>query len=81
MKKIDNLGRIVIPKNIRKKLNIKENDELDFSVRGKSIIITKVNEPNYEERINKALYKIENPPYTGYELWKILKGENEDEDD
>ena len=81
MKKIDNLGRIVIPKSIRKELNIKENDELNFSIRGKSIIITKVNEPNYEERINKALYKIENPPYTSYELWKILRGENEDEND
>lgn len=29
-KQIDKLGRIVIPKDIRKELNLKENDEVDI---------------------------------------------------
>ena len=31
-RKIDSLGRIVIPKEIRERLNIKENDYLEFLV-------------------------------------------------
>ena len=30
IKRIDNLGRIVLPKDVRKKLKIKENDELEI---------------------------------------------------
>ena len=32
MKRIDNLGRIVIPKEIRQKLEIKTGDAFDISV-------------------------------------------------
>ena len=56
IKKIDELGRIVIPKDIRKSLSIKTNDSLEISMIGNSINIVKnVSVKNYdEEAINLA---------------------------
>ncbi len=39
LSKIDNLGRVVIPKSIRKALNIEHNDEISMHVDGESLII------------------------------------------
>ena len=39
--KIDNLGRVVIPKYIRKALNIEHNAEISMYVDGESLIIKK----------------------------------------
>lgn len=44
-RKIDELGRIVIPIEIRNKLNINIKDELDIYVDGSSIVLKKY-EPN-----------------------------------
>ena len=41
IRKIDNLGRIVIPMDIRKALEIKEWDELRISLEGNTIQIQK----------------------------------------
>ena len=41
IKKIDDLGRVVIPKDIRKSLSIKTNDSLEISINGNSILIEK----------------------------------------
>ncbi len=41
LSKIDNLGRIVIPKSIRKALNIEHNDEISMYVENESLIIKK----------------------------------------
>lgn len=38
---IDPLGRIVIPKELRKSLKLNEGDRMDFSVEGDRIIIKK----------------------------------------
>ena len=43
LSKIDNLGRVVIPKSIRKALNIEHNDEISMHVDGESLIINKEN--------------------------------------
>lgn len=40
---IDTLGRIVIPKELRKTQGIKEGDPMEFYVDGKSIVLTKYN--------------------------------------
>lgn len=37
---VDDLGRVVIPKEIRKSFNIVDGARLEISVRGKSIILT-----------------------------------------
>ena len=41
LSKIDNLGRVVIPKSIRKALNIEHNDEISLHVEGESLVIKK----------------------------------------
>ena len=41
-RKVDELGRIVIPKEIREDLNINHKDKLKLEVIGNKIIITKV---------------------------------------
>lgn len=41
LRKIDGLGRIVIPMEIRNKLNISENDPLEIHVEGTSIVLKK----------------------------------------
>ena len=41
LSKIDNLGRVVIPKSIRKALNIEHNDEISMYVDSESLIIKK----------------------------------------
>src|SRR5574344_2111056 len=41
VKKIDDLGRIVIPRNIRKSLSIKKDDSLEIDVVNDSIVINK----------------------------------------
>ncbi len=40
-RKIDGLGRVVIPMEIRNKLNISQNDPLEIHVEGTSIVIRK----------------------------------------
>lgn len=42
---IDEVGRIVIPNEIRKSLNIKPKDELDISIDNDKIILKKI-QPN-----------------------------------
>src|SRR5574344_1086248 len=41
VRKIDELGRIVIPKEIRKNLKIKENDDLEIFIEEEKIILQK----------------------------------------
>lgn len=42
--KIDNLGRVVVPKSIRKALNIESNSEISMYVENNKLIITKGNQ-------------------------------------
>ena len=50
IKKIDELGRIVIPKDIRKSLSIKTNDSLEIGILGNTISIEKnVSIKHYDE--------------------------------
>ena len=41
VRKIDELGRIVLPSELRKVFGIREGDELDISVNGEQIILQK----------------------------------------
>ena len=45
IRRVDELGRVVIPKEIRKKLDISEKDPIEIYVEGRSIILRK-NEEN-----------------------------------
>ena len=42
IRKIDELGRVVIPKEIRKKLEINEKDPVEIYVESRSIVLKKV---------------------------------------
>ena len=45
VRRVDELGRIVLPKEMRKQLNIDQKDPIEISIEGSSIILTK-----YENR-------------------------------
>lgn len=51
IKRIDSLGRIVLPKNIRKSLNIKNSDEVEIECSQDKIIISKYNVVEKNEEI------------------------------
>src|SRR5574344_2947753 len=54
IKKIDELGRIVIPRNIRKSLSIKKDDSLEIGIVGNSITISKaVSIKQYDDTVIK----------------------------
>ena len=60
LKKIDELGRIVIPSEIRKELNIKLNQEIEIDKMDNKIIITNPDNMRSKEEIEKALHDIKN---------------------
>ena len=42
IRRIDDIGRVVIPKEIRHKLNIKEGDPLEISIKGKKFALNDI---------------------------------------
>lgn len=44
VRRVDSLGRIVIPKEIRKVLKIKENEQVEINISGKEIILNRYSE-------------------------------------
>lgn len=42
IRRVDELGRVVIPKEIRKKLNIEEKDPMEIYIDGNAIVLKKV---------------------------------------
>lgn len=66
VRRVDSLGRIVIPKEIRKVLKIKENEQVEINVSGDEIILNRYSELNdndlYLQRlidIIKDIYNID----------------------
>ena len=57
-RRIDELGRIVIPKEIRRNLRIKDSDELDISLDGNNIILNKHEVKKDDKFINMFIYLI-----------------------
>ena len=56
-RKIDDLGRMVIPKEMRDKLNIKTGDELKIELVGKKIMVSKAND-KFDDYLTE-LYEME----------------------
>lgn len=76
---IDNLGRLVIPKEMRKQLDITEYDPLNIELQDNKIIITKTNTVDYKEMVEKARKYLDNHKMGLYsneckELSEILNG-------
>lgn len=61
-RRIDELGRIVIPVEIRRALNIKEGENLEFNINSNGILLTKKsyieNEMDFLKHISKVLIEI-----------------------
>lgn len=56
--KVDDLGRIVIPKKVRRKLNIKNNELLLLSIKEDTITIEKDNKCTEFDRLKEKVIKI-----------------------
>ncbi|MBP3920817.1 MAG: AbrB/MazE/SpoVT family DNA-binding domain-containing protein [Bacilli bacterium] len=57
-RKIDDLGRLVIPKEMRNKLGIKDNDPVNIECIENKIIITNPSEVDYKARVKEAIEKL-----------------------
>ena len=58
VRRIDDLGRIVIPKEIRRELRIKSGDNLEIFLEEKNIILKKYSELSKLEEIEKAVASV-----------------------
>ena len=56
VRRIDDLGRVVIPKEIRKTLKIKENEQVEINVLDDSIVLNKYSDIHeYDKSINNLI--------------------------
>lgn len=90
-RKFDELGRIVIPKEMRNELQLENGEEANIEVYDGKIIITKPGTVDYKQRVNQAINCIEfddngiytltedytnnEAKYKLQEVYRILKGE------
>ena len=58
IRRVDSLGRIVIPKEIRKVLKIKENEQVEINVQGEEIILNRYSELDNEDIALQNLIEI-----------------------
>jgi len=58
VRRVDSLGRIVIPKEIRKVLKIKENEQVEINVQGEEIILNRYSELDESDYALKNLIDI-----------------------
>lgn len=65
---IDNLGRIVIPAEMRKELGIDAGSNLNIELIDNKIVITNANRVDYKEKVEKALAFIKEHKFTDYEI-------------
>ena len=56
IRKIDELGRFVIPMEMRNKLDISSNDPLEIYVEGTSIVLRNINLIVYSVEVQKILF-------------------------
>lgn len=73
IRRMDDLGRIVIPKDIRHTLNIKEGDPLEITLDGCKVCF-ELYRPYYEydERIERLIEDIELSEYLSTEKTKAI---------
>ena len=78
VRRIDDLGRVVIPKEIRRTLGIREGEPLEIFLDGKDTICFRKYEANLRSEIDRLKGQIEaccDLPYETQARIKILLGE------
>jgi len=58
VRKMDELGRVVVPKEIRRTLGIEEGDSLEIFVNGNQVILQKYQPETEKEDVITKLYKM-----------------------
>lgn len=77
LRKVDDLGRIVIPKEIRKNLKIREGEELEISIQNENQVVLQKSEP-FNSSINvyisyvRALAKVSNATCILTDMEKVI---------
>ena len=74
-RKLDSLGRIVIPKEIREKLEINENTIINIKLEDEKIILEKDDYISLSKRVDNAIELLKDSQHND-EVIKVLKGEN-----
>ena len=69
-RRIDDLGRIVIPKEIRLRLNISEGDALDLNLEGRTVVI-KQHYDNALDELQNNIALLEDIELRD-KLWKVF---------
>lgn len=54
-RKIDELGRLVIPAEMRKQLNINSGDSVNIEVVDNKVVVTSSNEIDYKQKVDEAI--------------------------
>lgn len=72
---IDDLGRISIPKDIRRSLKIKEKDEFAICVADKNIVLVPVKQPSLRDEVLKLAEKFQKAGNPRFEIFitELLK--------
>lgn len=76
-RKVDSLGRVVIPKELRDVLNIKQNDSLEIYVHPNGSIVLKKYEPMKDDnkaKIAEIVAKSDMDKEERNKIMKLLKG-------
>lgn len=61
VRRIDDLGRIVIPKEVRKRLNIREGDPFELYLDGETVVLKKYDYlENARQAVESTLQYVEN---------------------
>ena len=72
-RQIDDLGRIVIPKDIRKAIGVNSGDTMEISINGNSVVLTKHFETRTDELLSTIALvedeELRNKLYGVYDEW------------
>ena len=73
IRRIDDLGRVVIPKEIRRTCNIREGDPLEISLEDGGVVFKKYN-PDYRDDLISTLQSVANY-YDDYKDNRAIAGQ------
>ncbi|MCI9641247.1 MAG: AbrB/MazE/SpoVT family DNA-binding domain-containing protein [Eubacterium sp.] len=78
IRRIDDLGRVVIPKEIRRRLNLSEGDPMEISVEGNKVCLELYHpELTFKDELNRLCVDLRNHPIDSEKDEFIFKRLNE----